>query len=105
MSLLTFCQWLQDTSLSTSIRESILMFPVLEGSHLLGLGISAGTIALSDLRMMGRIFKKQSASDVFHQLTPGTTAVFLLMIITGPLLLISEPIKCYNSVWFRLKVL
>src|SRR5262245_58517335 len=105
MSLLSFCQWLQDTSFSTSIRESILMFPVLEGSHLLALGISAGTIALSDLRMMGLIFKKQSASEVFHQLIPWTTAGFLVMIITGTLLLISEPIKCYNSIWFRLKVL
>ena len=28
-----------------------------------------------------------------------------MMIITGTLLLWSEPVKCYNSVWFRLKVL
>src|ERR1044071_700329 len=105
MALLEICQWLQDGYISTALRESTLGWPVLEGSHLLGLGISAGTIALSDLRMMGRIFKKQSASHVLHQLIPWTTEGFLLMIITGPLLLISEPIKCYNSVWFRLKVL
>ena len=45
-----------------------------EGGHLLGLGVSAGTIAISDLRMMGLIFKKESASDVFHQLIPWTSA-------------------------------
>jgi hypothetical protein len=105
MFLLEFAKWLQDTSLSVSIRESILMFPLLEGGHLLGISVSAGTIAISDLRMMGLIFKKESASDVFHQLIPWTTAGFLLMITTGTLLLISEPVKCYNSTWFRLKVL
>ena len=73
MSILHFAQWLQETPISVSIRESILMFPLLEGGHLLGISVSAGTIAISDLRMMGLIFKKESASDVFHQLIPWTT--------------------------------
>src|SRR5579864_5109156 len=105
MSVLEIAQWLQETPISVSIRESILMFPLLEGGHLLGISVSAGTIAISDLRMMGLIFKKESASDVFHQLIPWITAGFVMMIITGTLLLWSEPVKCYNSIWFRLKVL
>ena len=105
MSLLDIAKWLQETPGSISIRESILMFPVLEGSHLLGIAVSAGTIAISDLRMMGLIFKKESASDVFHQLIPWTTAGFAMMIVTGMLLLWSEPVKLYNSIWFRYKVL
>jgi len=92
MSLLEMAQWLQETPVSISIRESILMFPLLEGGHLLGISISAGTIAISDLRMMGLIFKKESASDVFHQLIPWITAGFVMMIITGTLLLWSEPV-------------
>ena len=52
------------------------MFPLLEGGHLLGISVSAGTIAISDLRMMGLIFKKESASDVFHQLIPWISAGF-----------------------------
>src|SRR5690242_11917488 len=53
----------------------------------------------------GADLKKESASDVFHQLIPWITAGFLMMIVTGMLLLWSEPVKCYNSIWFRLKVL
>ena len=105
MSLLEICQWLQDTHFSTSIRESILAFPVIEGLHLLGISVSAGLIAISDLRMMGMILKKESASDVFHQLIPWTTAGFAMMIITGTLLFISEPVKCYTNISFRFKVL
>jgi len=105
MALLEFCQWLQETPVSVSIRESILMFPLLEGGHLLGISVSAGTIAISDLRMMGLIFKKESASDVFHQLIPWISAGFVMMIITGTLLFVSEPIKCYSNISFRFKVL
>ena len=71
MSLLQIAQWLQETSVSVSIRESILTFPLLEGGHLLGISVSAGTIAISDLRMMGLIFKKESASMCFISLSPG----------------------------------
>ena len=105
MSLLELCQWLQDTQFSTSIRESILAFPVIEGLHLLGISVSAGLIAISDLRMMGLILKKESASDVFHQLLPWLTAGFAMMIVTGTLLFISEPIKCYTNLSFRFKIL
>src|SRR5579863_4270271 len=104
MAILEFCHWLQTTSVSTSIRESTLLFPVLEGSHLLGLGVSAGTIALSDLRMMGLIFKKEKATDIMGGLLPFTIAGFIFMMITGVFLFWSEPIKCYESLWFRLKV-
>jgi len=105
MAILEFCQWLQETQVGTSIRESTLLFPILEGSHLLGLGVSAGTIAISDLRMMGLIFKKQKATEVMGGLLPFTIAGFVFMTITGLLLFWSEPIKCYESLWFRLKVL
>ena len=105
MAIYEFCRWLQETQVGTSIRESTLAFPILEGSHLLGLGVSAGTIALSDLRMMGLLFKKHKATDVMGSLLPFTIAGFVFMTITGVLLFWSEPIKCYDSIWFRLKVL
>jgi len=105
MSLFEICKWIQETSMSISIRESILAFPVIEGLHLLGISVSAGVIAISDLRMMGLILKKESASDVFHQLIPWITAGFTLMIVTGVLLFISEPVKCYTNISFRFKVL
>lgn len=105
MDLLQICQWIQNTNLSVSIRESILMFPILEGAHLLGIGLSAGVIAISDLRMMGLIFKKDSASEIFHQFIPWAIAGFALMLITGALLFWAEPVKCYQNPSFRYKTL
>ena len=91
--------------MSVGIRESILMFPVLEGSHLLALGASAGAIAVSDLRLMGVVFKRQRVDQVFDQIFPWMFAGFLFMFVTGVFLFISEPMRCYDSIWFRYKML
>jgi len=45
MSLLEICQWIENTPSSTALRESILMFPIIEGSHVLGLGLSVPYIS------------------------------------------------------------
>jgi uncharacterized protein DUF6644 len=105
MSLLAICQWIQDTSVGTALRESTYMFPVVEGSHLLGLGISVGTIMVSDLRLMGVILKKERASAVMGSLLPWSISGFVFMMITGVFLFWCEAVKAYNSTWFRFKVL
>ncbi len=105
MDLQALAEWVRDTNLSVSIRESILMFPIIEGTHLLGIGASAGAIAISDLRMMGKIFRNEPVSDVFNGVLPWMTIGFIVMTITGFLLMWSEPTRCYESMWFRYKVL
>lgn len=105
LDIQAFAEWVRDTNLSVSIRESILMFPIIEGTHLLGIGASAGAIAISDLRMMGKIFRNEPVSDVFNGVLPWMTIGFIVMTITGFLLMWSEPTRCYESIWFRYKVL
>ena len=105
MDLQQLAEFVRDTPSSTAIRESILMFPIIEGLHLLGIGVSAGAIAISDLRMAGKIFRKEPISDVFNGIAPWMIVGFILMTITGLLLMWSEPTRCYESIWFRYKVL
>lgn len=105
MSLYDFCNWLNDTSVSTAIRESVLMFPAIEGIHLLSIGISAGTIALTDLRLLGWNMKKDPASKVLSSLLPFTIGGFVVVFITGLLLFLSEPERSYRNPWFRFKLL
>ena len=105
MDIQALAEWVRETPLSISIRESILMFPIIEGTHLLGIGASAGAILVSDLRMMGKIFRNEPVSDVFNGVLPWMTLGFIVMTITGFLLMWSEPTRCYESIWFRYKVL
>ena len=104
MSLLEFMQWLETTSVSTGIRESTLAFPVIEGSHVLALGLSVGTIVALDLRLMGWGMKKTPVSVIFEQLRPWSLLGFAIMFVTGILLFWSEPVKCYRTGSFILKM-
>ena len=102
--LLVFCKWLDHTVVGTAIRESTLVFPVLEGSHLLGLALMMAPVIMYDLRLTGLLWTKDPVSKVKAQFMPITLAGFGLMVSTGILLFWSEPVKCYNSTYFRIIV-
>jgi hypothetical protein len=104
-ALYEFCNWLNETNISVAIRESTFVFPLIEGTHLLAIGVSAGTIALTDLRLLGWIMKKDRATKVMGSLLPFTIGGFIVVFITGSLLFWSEAEKSYRNVWFRFKLL
>jgi hypothetical protein len=104
MSLFHFCQWLSQTSLSTSIRESDIVFPLIETVHVLAITLLAGTVAAVDLRLLGVILKKERVSDVARQILPLTWAGFVVMFLSGALLFLSEAAKVYGNAAFQIKV-
>jgi hypothetical protein len=95
--------WIQNTPSSTAIRESIYVFPILEGTHLLGLAMMMAPILMFDLRLIGVIWQGDAASKVKGQFLPMTFAGFALMVTTGSLLFWSEPVRCWESNYFRIK--
>jgi|SRR5579863_523381 uncharacterized protein DUF6644 len=105
MSLADLCKWLQDTSWGTGIRESTLLFPVIEGTHAIGIAFSVGILIIIDLRLAGVLMRREPVSQVFNQLMPWSLAGFGIMFITGVLLFLSQAMKAYGSVFFRMKLL
>src|SRR5499427_1236395 len=105
MSLLEICQWLQDTDLGTQIRESIYFFPIIEGMHVIALGIFVGAVLWWDLRLLGLVMKdkrvSQMQANIFKWMMPG----FVIMMIIGVLLFWCQAAKAYNSIFFRIKVI
>jgi hypothetical protein len=104
MSVLSWCQWLQEGSISTAIRESTTLWPVLEGSHLIGMALMMAPVMMYDFRLIGVRWKSDPVSKVKWSFLPITFFGFVLMVTTGVLLFWSEPLKCYNSGYFRIKV-
>ena len=105
MSLYSFCQWLQNTPWGTDIRESTLLFPIIETAHVLGLSLSVGTIAILDLRLLGLGLRREPVSQVMGQLMPWSWAGFTIMFLSGGLLFWSQALKAYGSIFFRIKLL
>jgi hypothetical protein len=105
MSILSVCQWLNDTTFGTSIRESIWVFPIIETTHVLGLALSVGLLLVSDLRLMGVILRTRPASEVYEQIKPWMFTGFFIMTVTGILLFWCQAVKAYNSYFFRAKII
>jgi hypothetical protein len=104
MDIAAILKWLEDTSVATSIRQSLYVFPLLESTHVLGLALVFGTIAVIDLRLLGvasshRPFRRV-ASDIFQW----TWAAFALTAITGALMFITNAGVYYHNGYFRAKM-
>jgi len=81
---------LEQSSLGTAIAESRYAFPVIEGTHLLGLAISVGLIILIDLRLVGLLLRDVPARTLVTQLRPYALWGYAIVVISGVLLLWSE---------------
>jgi hypothetical protein len=103
--LLHVCQWLYSTKLSTSIRESTWVFPIIESIHTLGIVLVVGTVAVFDLRLLGFFMKREPVSRIASQVLPWTWAGFAVMFITGLLLAVAESATIYFNAAFRVKLL
>jgi hypothetical protein len=104
LSLYQICQFIQDSQIGTAIRESQIVFPVIESFHVLGLAVSAGTIVLLDLRLTGLGMQRVLPAQLMHRLKALYFAGFALMMVTGGLLFWAEAEKLYRSPTFRWKL-
>ena len=103
--MLQFCQWLDQTSVGTVIRQSLWLFPAIETIHLLGMAALVSTITVLDLRLLGWTAKAQPVSKLAARLIPLAWLGFAVQLVTGALLFSSEAVKIYGNPAFRLKML
>jgi len=103
--LIEYSQLLYDTQFSTEFRESLYVFPIVEGLHLLGLTFSVGLILLTDLRLVGKFLQNEPAVDILMQLRPWLLIGFAFTFFTGILLFTAESVKVLENPVFPLKIL
>jgi hypothetical protein len=104
MNLLPFFQWLEGTAGSVAIRESTLLYPIIETTHVLMLCLFLGMIAMLDLRLLGAGLRGIPVSEVAGRLLPLAFIGFTLMTISGMLLFYSGPVRAAGNIFFRIKM-
>ena len=103
-SLLAVCHWLEKMPVSMAIRQSSLLFNAIIAIHTLGIILTAGTIWLVDLRLLGFGLRREPVSDVLQQVLPWTWTGFVVMFSTGILLFCAEAATVFPSISFRIKI-
>ncbi|MGD0301840.1 MAG: hypothetical protein ABSE86_32590 [Bryobacteraceae bacterium] len=91
MSLLSLCQWLQETDVSVAIREGALLYPIIGGIHLLAIALFGGMVLASVVRLLGWGLRRESVADLIDQFRIWKWIGFVVVITTGLLLAWCEP--------------
>ena len=102
--LLPFFQWCETLWLGQFVVGSHWLFPVIESVHLLALALLGGSIFLVDFRLLGLGLKDRAVAELARDARPWMIGALAGMILTGIPLFLSEPIKCYYSTAFWIKM-
>src|SRR5215469_15372983 len=89
---------------SNPLNESALTFPVLECIHILGFAFSIGTIAMVDFRLLDLWMVRQTPSEVARGMAPWTLFGLVMMLLSGPMLFLSDPDMYYLNHSFQVKM-
>jgi hypothetical protein len=103
--LFALCQWLEQTSMGTAVRESLWLFPVIETVHIFGIISLVGSTSILDLRLMGLTFREEPVSKLAKRFLPWAWSGFVVQTTTGFLLFSSEATKMYDNTGFQVKML
>jgi hypothetical protein len=94
-----------DTPWSVALHESLYGYPIVESIHVWALCLFVGMAVVLDLRLTGLSFTSVPVSQIAKRILPWTTFGFVLMVITGILLVYAIPVRSYQNIFFRVKLL
>lgn len=104
MSLLSWAEWVQEFPSSIALRESTVAYPIIETSHVVCMSLFLGLIVMMDLRLAGIGNLRTSFSQVQTGLFPWQMAGLALSVVTGLVLVYTEPLRFYGNVFFWIKI-
>ena len=103
--MLEIAIWLSETKWSIALLESLYMYPWIESAHVLSICFFIGILLFVDLRLMGVAFTKLPISEMNKKVLPWSLFGFGLMMLTGFLLFYAIPVRSYQNIFFRFKVI
>ena len=86
------------------MAESVWAFPIVESIHVLALCLFLGMATILDFRLLGLVMRDLPVSEVVTRLLPWTAAGFAVMVISGVLTFLNAPVRYYENIFFRIKL-
>ena len=104
MDVAAFLQRIESSAIASWIRDSLYAFPLIESSHVVGLTLVFGTIAIMDLRLLGVAWVERPFTKVKNDILKWTWLSFALTVTTGLLMFITNAMVYFNNTQFRSKM-
>jgi hypothetical protein len=103
-ALFAFFSRLGDSSWSVGLHESRYAYDLIESVHVWTLCLFFGLAVMFDLRLLGWTMRSVPVSEVARRLLPWTVVGFVFMVISGTLLFTAIPVRSYQNIFFRTKM-
>ena len=100
-----FAEWLSTTLPSVFIQEhNAWAIPTIQSIHIVGLAMVMGSVLIIDLRILGWAGMDQTLRQTTSRFGPWLTASLWLLLATGMLMVIGEPVRELVTLSFWLKM-
>jgi hypothetical protein len=103
-----FADWLSTTFPSVFIQNhNSWVIPTIQSIHIVGIAVVMGSVLMIDLRILGWAGTDQTLRQTASRFGPWLTAALYLMLATGILMIIGEPVRelVTFSFWFKMSLL
>jgi hypothetical protein len=98
--------WIASTALSQWFQSEEWVVPTSQSIHILGLSVVFGCAVLINLRLLGvGGTHGRSVSQLFETLTPWIYRALVVLLLTGAVQTIAEPMRQFGTMTFWVKML
>ena len=104
MDIPSLLKSLESTAVATRIRDGLYLFPLLESTHVFGLAMVFGTIAIVDLRLLGLASTRRPFKRLVSDVLKWTWLAFAITAATGFLMFITNADVYFHNSVFRAKM-
>ena len=95
---------LEASSLSTTIKSVTWIIPLLQSIHIITIGVVFVSSLMIALRVMGGMRADEPFATVWRRFAPWMWYGLIVMVVTGILLVIGEPVREFTALSFWLKM-
>ena len=104
MTLYRVAETIEASALGQAIRESTWLFPAIEATHLLALALLGGSVLVIALAVLG-VGLKTPVAELHRSARKYLNTAVIVLLLTGLLLGVSEPVKLYGRQAFWVKMM
>jgi hypothetical protein len=95
---------IQTNAIADALNSSEWVFPIAECFHIAAFAWSIGLIALVDFRLLGMGLKRSTPSQLAKATAPWTLLGLAVVLLSGPVLFLSDPRMYLYNPSFRFKI-
>jgi uncharacterized membrane protein len=103
-SITALLEWLQASPVAVFIHKRAWAFTTVEVIHVFAVSMVVGTIAIVDLRLLGRASTRRPFAELSRKVLPWTWSAFAIAVIAGTLLFATRATEYFTNTVFWIKM-